>query len=217
MQTEREEYRVGDLVLLSTKDLKYQIIGRHTEKFTERFVRSYKVKAIISSNAIELDLSSTIKIHLVVNVSWVWRYKSQVQGQRKEAPQLVVIEGEEEWEVEKIINKRKVQERDKYLVRWKGCTVKEDTWENKENLKNMMELVEEFEREYHREEEEEVRRQEKEEDNEMFRRELLGRYTAKMLYGWENKRYDREYWRQMEKNPFSRYNKNPFLKKMEEE
>jgi len=31
-------------------------------------------------------------------------------------PQLVVIEGEEEWEVEKIINKRKVWRRDKYLV-----------------------------------------------------------------------------------------------------
>jgi len=28
----------------------------------------------------------------------------------------ITIEGEEEWEVEKIINKRKVRERDKYLV-----------------------------------------------------------------------------------------------------
>jgi len=72
-------------------------------------------------------------------------------------PQLVVIEGEEEWEVEKIINKRKVQGRDKYLVQWKGCMAEEDTWESKENLKNAIELVEEFEREYHREEEEEVR------------------------------------------------------------
>jgi len=32
----------------------------------------------------------------------------QVEGQKKEMPQLVVIEGEEEWEVEKIMNKRKV-------------------------------------------------------------------------------------------------------------
>jgi len=39
-----------------------------------------------------------------------------VEGQKKEMPQLVVIEGEEEWEVEKIINKRKVRGRDKYLV-----------------------------------------------------------------------------------------------------
>jgi len=81
----------------------------------------------------------------------------QVEGQKKETPQPVVIEGEEEWEVEKIMNKRKVQERDKYLVRWKGYTAEEDTWKSRENLKNAMELVKEFEKEYHREEEEEVR------------------------------------------------------------
>ena len=69
MWIEREEYRVGDLVLLSTKDLKYQMVGRQTEKFTECFVGPYKVKAVISSNAIELDLSSTIRIYSVVNVS----------------------------------------------------------------------------------------------------------------------------------------------------
>jgi len=40
----------------------------------------------------------------------------QVEGQRKETPQPVVIEGKEEWEVEKIMNKRKMQGRDKYLV-----------------------------------------------------------------------------------------------------
>ena len=113
---EVEEYRIGDLVLLSTKDLKYQMVRRQMEKLTKRFVRPYKVKAIISSNAIELELPSTIKIYLVVNVSRVRKYKSQVEEQRKEISQPVVIEGEEEWEVEKIINKRKVRGRDKYLV-----------------------------------------------------------------------------------------------------
>ena len=83
-----------------------------------------------------------------------------MEGQRKEAPQPVVIEEEEEWEVEKIINKRKVQGREKYLVWWKGYTAEENTWESRENLKNAMELVEEFEREYRREEEEELRWQE---------------------------------------------------------
>ena len=221
---EVEEYRVGNLVLLSTKDLKYQMVGRRMDKFTECFVGPYKVKAIISSNAIELDLPSTVRIHPVVNVSQVRWYKSQVEGQRKETPQLVVIEEEEEWEVEKIMNKRKVQGREKYLVRWKGCTVEEDTWESRENLKNAMELVEEFEREYHREEEEELRWQEAEENKKVFSRELQGRNTAKLLYGWGNKKYDREYWKRMEENwkrwkkkLFSRYSRNPFLKRMEEE
>jgi len=105
---EMEEYKVDDLVLLSTKDLKYQMIGRHTEKFTEHFVGPYKVKAIVSSNAIELELPSTVKIHPVVNISRVQKYKLQVEGQKKEVPQPVVIEREEEWEVETIMNKRKV-------------------------------------------------------------------------------------------------------------
>jgi len=91
-----DEYRVGDLVMLSTKDLKYQIVGRRTEKLTERFVGPYKVKKIISSNAIELELPSTVKIYPVVNVSRIRRYVGQVEGQKKEQPTPVIIEGEEE-------------------------------------------------------------------------------------------------------------------------
>ena len=44
----------------------------------------YKVKRIVLTNAIELELPSTIKIHPVVNVSRVYIYRDQVEGQRKE-------------------------------------------------------------------------------------------------------------------------------------
>jgi len=67
----------------------------------------------------------------------------------------------------------------------------EDTWENRENLGNAKELVEEFEREY-REEAEELRRQELEEEEKEFSRELPREFTAKLLYGWGRKRYERE-------------------------
>jgi len=104
-RAEVNEYKVGDLVMLSTKDLKYQMMERRTEKLTERFVGPYKIKKIISSNAVELELPSTVKIHLVVNVSRIQRYVGQVEGQRKKQPAPVVIKGEEEWEVERILNK----------------------------------------------------------------------------------------------------------------
>jgi len=130
-QREEEEYRVGDLVLLSTKDLKWQMKGRRSEKLTEHFVGPYKVKGIVSSNAIELELPKSIRIHPVVNVSRVRLYKPQVEGQKKTLPKLVIIEGEEEFEVEKIINKRTVRGKKKFLVRWKGYTVEEDTWESR--------------------------------------------------------------------------------------
>jgi len=44
---EAEEYQVGDLVLLSTKDLKYQMVGKRMEKLTEKFIRPYKVKSMV--------------------------------------------------------------------------------------------------------------------------------------------------------------------------
>jgi len=103
---EVNEYKVGDLVMLSTKDLKYQMIGRRTEKLMERFVGPYKIKKIISMNVVELELPSTIRIYPVVNISRICRYVGQVEGQRREQPAPVMIEGEEEWEVEKILNKQ---------------------------------------------------------------------------------------------------------------
>jgi len=102
---EVDEYKVGDLVMLSTKNLKYQMTRRRTEKLTERFVGPYKIKKIISMNVVELELLSTIKIHLVVNISRIHRYVGQVEGQRREQPTPVIIEREEKWEVEKILNK----------------------------------------------------------------------------------------------------------------
>ena len=109
-------YKVGDLVLLSTKDLKWQMVGQSSEKLVKWFIGPYKIKAIISSNVVELELPTTIKIHPVVNVSRIKQYIDQVKGQKKEKPQPVVVEGEEEWEVEKVLNKRKIRGKDKFLV-----------------------------------------------------------------------------------------------------
>ena len=78
------------------------------EKLTECFVGPYKVKRIISSNVIELELPKSIKIHPVVNISRVQLYKPQVKEQKKIPLKLVIIKGEEEFKVEKILNKRVV-------------------------------------------------------------------------------------------------------------
>jgi len=41
------------------------------ERLMKQFVGPYKVKKIILTNAIKLELPSSVKIHLVVNVSRV--------------------------------------------------------------------------------------------------------------------------------------------------
>jgi len=69
--------------------------------------------------------------------------------------------------------------------------VESDTWEEKENLKNTKEAIKEFKKEY-RQNIEDVARQEHKKG--MFRRgELPGRFTARKLFGWSDKRYDQEY------------------------
>jgi len=147
---EVDEYKVGDLVMLSTKDLKYQMASKRTEKLIERFIGSYKVKKIILANAVELELPSTIRIHPVVNVSRIHKYIGQVEEQKKEQLVSVITEREEKWEVKRILNKQWIREKNKYLVQWKGFTAESDTWEGKENLENTKEAIEEYEKEYKR-------------------------------------------------------------------
>ena len=92
---EVNKYKVGDLVMLSIEDLKYQMVKRRTEKLMKRFVDLYKIKKIVSTNAVELELSSAVRIYPVVNVSKIHRYIGQIEGQKKKQPALVIIEGEE--------------------------------------------------------------------------------------------------------------------------
>jgi len=87
------------------------------EKLVERFVGPYKVKRVILSNAVELELLGSMKIYPMVNVSRIWRYKEQVKGQEKILPVLVIIEGEKEYKVERLLNKRRRWGKWKYLVR----------------------------------------------------------------------------------------------------
>ena len=50
----------------------------------------------------------------------------------------------EEWEVKKILNKRRVQGVDRYLIRWKDFMVENDIWEREEDLENTKELIDKF-------------------------------------------------------------------------
>ena len=79
---------------------------RPVRKLTKQYVSSYMIKEIVS-----------VRIHPIVNISRVVEYKELVKEQRVEEPKLVEINNDEEWKIEKILNKRIVQEYIKYLVR----------------------------------------------------------------------------------------------------
>ena len=156
-----------------------------------------------------------MRIHPGVNVSWIVRYKEQVKGQKKEEGKPIEVEGVEEWEVEKILNKKKMRGVEKYLIRWKGFMAEGDTWERRENLKNAEKLIEEFEWG------EVVVRRQVEEEGEYRRMELPGKYTAKLLYGWDDRRFEEEYLNKLEKNwkkqkEDRQINESKHLKRVEE-
>jgi len=225
---EAEEYRVGNKVLISTKDFSMELRKRATKKLTEKFIGPYVVKKIVSENAVELELPAMLRIHPVVNVRRLVKYREQVEGQKKMPPPPVEVAGEKEYEVEEILDRQERRGKIKYLVKWKGYTAEGNTWEGLENLKNAGEKIEKFEKGRF---EEEIRRIRMKKGKEMrlnpeaeeFKREELpGRYTTKLLYGWDDKKFDEEYLKKLQKN-WNRWKKDrkegereEYKKKLEE-
>ena len=83
---EAEKYKVGDEVLISTKDFLMKLMKKVTKKSTEKYIGSYVVKKIILENMVELELP-------VVNIRRIVKYQEQVEGQKKIPPSPVEIEG----------------------------------------------------------------------------------------------------------------------------
>ena len=74
-----------------------------------------------------------------------------------------------------------------------------DIWEREEDLENIREAVGEFEGRMSAE----IRRQEKLdriEEKDFRRKELPEKYTVKMLYGWDDGKFEEEYLRKLERN-----------------
>ena len=93
----------------------------------DRYVGPYTIEEVVSTNAVKLRLPTLMRIYPVVNVSQIVWYRKQVGGQKKEEEKPIKVEEAEEWEVEKILNKRKIRGVKKYLVRWKRFTAEHDT------------------------------------------------------------------------------------------
>ena len=179
-RSEAPHYKVGNKVMFSTKDL--ALANRPTRKFMEKWIGPYKVKKIVSTNAIELEFPKTMAhVHPVVNVSRVKPWKAPMEGQIKPPPPPVMIEGEKEYEVEEIIDSRKRRGKLEYLVQWKGYTAEERTREPAANVQNGPEKIDEYRKKYpdaikH------IRDMSRPQD-------LPGRHTAKLLFGWEDGKF----------------------------
>ena len=111
---ETEDWKKGDKVILSIKDLVFK--ERLAKKLVDRYIGPYTIEKVVSTNVVKLQLPTLTRIYPVMNVSQIVQYKEQVEEQKKKEGKLVEVEGVKEWEVEKILNKRKIRGMDKYLV-----------------------------------------------------------------------------------------------------
>jgi len=114
---EAEKYRIGNKVLISTKDFSMELMKRMTKKLTEKFIGLYMVRKVVSENVVELELPTLLRIHPVVNVRRIVKYREQVEEQKKIPPPPVEVAGEKKYEVEEILDRQERREKTKYLVK----------------------------------------------------------------------------------------------------
>ena len=92
------------------------------------------------------------------------------------------------------------------MVKWKEFIAESDTWEREKDLENAKELVDKFEGRLGVE----VRRQERIEErwkvkinprvDEFKRSELPEKYMARLLFGWNDRKFEDKYLKKLERN-----------------
>jgi hypothetical protein len=140
MRRRHKEFAVSQHVLLSTKNLRLK--DNRARKLTDKYIGPYKIVDRVGSHAYKLDLPDSLRIHPVFHVSLLKEYRGNVSSQR---PPPVIVSDIEEFEVQRILEKRQVGRKAEYLVQWKGYPLHEATWEPKTYLRNAQELLKEFE------------------------------------------------------------------------
>lgn len=132
-------YQVGEKVMLSAKNIRMR---RPSKKLADRYVGPFTILEVVGKNAYKLDLPKSYgRIHPTFHVSLLEKYQRR---EGVEPPEPVEVDGEEWWEVESILDEVKTHGKRKFLVRWKGFTAENDTWEPEENLTNVQEKIQEF-------------------------------------------------------------------------
>ena len=142
------EFKVGDWVLLSTKNLKLDsTINRN--KLEMKFCGPFRITEAINKVTFRLDLSQPMiakGIHNAFHASLLVPYHQDKLFNRikKPPPPLRIADDHEEYEVEKILSHRRRGNRFQYLIKWLGYPNHENTWLNAEDLENSKEILDDY-------------------------------------------------------------------------
>jgi len=102
---EVEEWKKENRVMLSIKDLVFK--ERPARKLVDQYIILYLIKEIVFINTVKLQLSTSMKIYLVVNISQIVWYKEQVEEQKVKEVKPVEVQEVKEQKVEKILKEKK--------------------------------------------------------------------------------------------------------------
>ncbi|CAJ0924921.1 unnamed protein product [Ranitomeya imitator] len=116
--------RVGDLVWLSSRYVPMKV---SSPKFKPRFIGPYKISEVINPVSFRLALPASFAIHNVFHRSLLRRYVAPVVPS-VDPPALMLVEGELEYVVEKILDSRISRRKLQYLVKWKGYGQEDNSW-----------------------------------------------------------------------------------------
>ena len=136
-------YAIGDRVWLSTDNLR---LPRTSRKLSERWLGPYSITKLVGTNAVELRLPCSMRIHPVINISCVKPYHNHLPGQPVTAPgpSIIMEDHEEEYEVDYVVDSQYKGKRLEYLVHWKGWSDTDRTWEPVSNLGNAAAAIRDF-------------------------------------------------------------------------
>jgi hypothetical protein len=144
-----EPYKEGDLVWLDGKNLH---TSHPTQKLAPKRYGLFKVVDIINPVSFRLELPlqwKTKKVHPVFHASLLSPYKvTEEHGENFSEPPPDLVEGEEEYKVEQVLDSRRHGRGKKlqYLLKWRGYSQAHDSWEPAEQV-HAPELVDKFHRE----------------------------------------------------------------------
>ena len=140
-------YGVGDMVMLDARNI---VTKRPSRKLENKRLGPYKVIKIVSTHSVELDLPVDFRIHPVFHVHLLEPMPTELPhaGHVPEPPPPVIIDGEDEWEVDQIVDSRYFGRRKRlqYRLTWKGYH--EVQWEDCSFADNAPIAKEDFHRRY---------------------------------------------------------------------
>ena len=137
-------FELGTKVWLEARNLKRNVAD---PKFSPKREGPFVITKVLSPLSYQLKLPTTWKIHPVFHTSLLTPYReTDNHGPNFPTPPPDLIDNEEEYEVERILKHRGRPTSLKFLIRWKGYTAEEDSWEPEANLGNASELLKDYKR-----------------------------------------------------------------------